>query len=141
MSLKGGCFCGRVRYEVQSDPFHGVKCHCRDCQMISGSGYLPLLWYKAGQIKIDDSKLKYFARTSDGETTVRHGFCEECSSPVLVKPTFDEMDVVFLVATTLDNPSIFTPRAEIWVSSAQHWDCLDESIEQVSTQRTGKLAR
>ena len=28
--LKGGCFCGRIRYETAGTPFHETNCHCSD---------------------------------------------------------------------------------------------------------------
>src|SRR4051794_30463033 len=37
MGLTGGCMCGAVRYELTSDPFDCGWCHCRTCQLNSGS--------------------------------------------------------------------------------------------------------
>jgi len=31
--LTGGCLCGAVRYELQSDPFDCGWCHCRTCPL------------------------------------------------------------------------------------------------------------
>ena len=140
MGLTGGCLCGKIRYTVEGDSMHALKCHCRDCQRISGSGYLPILWFRANQVKLNKGELRFYSRTSDRGSTVQHGFCGVCSTPVLLEPSFDGMDIVFLVAGTLDDPSIFSPKADLWVDSAQHWDCLDESIDQVPTQRTGRMA-
>ena len=141
MSMQGGCLCGQGRYEVEGSAFHAIKCHCRDCQLISGSGYLPLLWFQSSQIKVDEDSLKYFSRESERGPLSRHAFCAECSTPVLIRPTFDQMEVTLLVVSTLDDPSGFEPKAEIWVESAQDWDCLDSKIEHVPTQRTGKMAK
>ena len=30
--LQGGCFCGRIRYEVAGHPFHEANCHCSICR-------------------------------------------------------------------------------------------------------------
>ena len=35
--LPGGCLCGAVRYRLASAPFDGGWCHCRMCQLNSGS--------------------------------------------------------------------------------------------------------
>jgi hypothetical protein len=37
----GGCACGAVRYEITAEPIMMLKCHCRDCQRIIGSGTRP----------------------------------------------------------------------------------------------------
>ncbi|MGO9430932.1 GFA family protein [Rhodoblastus sp.] len=42
-SLKGGCLCGRIRYECGEQPIVQMICHCRDCQRASGSAYASLL--------------------------------------------------------------------------------------------------
>ena len=34
----GGCLCGTVRYQLNSEPFDSGWCHCRVCQHVSGSG-------------------------------------------------------------------------------------------------------
>jgi len=36
-SLAGGCLCGAVRYRLASAPFDAGWCHCRTCQLNSGS--------------------------------------------------------------------------------------------------------
>ena len=32
----GGCVCGAVRYECSAEPIMTLKCHCRDCQQVTG---------------------------------------------------------------------------------------------------------
>ena len=45
MSVKvpftGGCICGAVRYECTAEPVMTFKCHCRDCQHVTGGAYVP----------------------------------------------------------------------------------------------------
>jgi hypothetical protein len=35
----GGCACTAIRYECAALPLRMLNCHCRDCQMASGSAY------------------------------------------------------------------------------------------------------
>ena len=41
----GGCVCGAIRYECDAEPIMMFKCHCRDCQHVSGGGYAPVLLF------------------------------------------------------------------------------------------------
>ena len=36
MKLKGGCYCGELRYVAEGEPTLKAQCHCRECQYISG---------------------------------------------------------------------------------------------------------
>lgn len=35
--LKGGCFCGWVRYEVDNAPMQATACHCSICRCTSAA--------------------------------------------------------------------------------------------------------
>ena len=37
----GGCVCGAIRYECDAEPIMTFKCHCRDCQHVTGGAYAP----------------------------------------------------------------------------------------------------
>ena len=36
MNIKGGCYCGAVRYEFEGDVTATFQCHCRECQYFTG---------------------------------------------------------------------------------------------------------
>ena len=38
--LQGGCFCGRIRYEVAGTPFHETNCHCSICRRTTGAPFV-----------------------------------------------------------------------------------------------------
>ena len=38
--LKGGCFCGRIRYETAGTPFRETNCHCSICRRTSGAPFV-----------------------------------------------------------------------------------------------------
>jgi hypothetical protein len=45
--LKGGCFCGRIRYEAAGTPFHETNCHCSICRRISGAPFVT--WFSVSR--------------------------------------------------------------------------------------------
>jgi hypothetical protein len=41
LPFTGGCVCGAIRYECSAAPIMMFKCHCRDCQQVTGGGFVP----------------------------------------------------------------------------------------------------
>ena len=37
--LKGGCYCGAIKYEIHGKLLMFVNCHCPDCRKFSGSAF------------------------------------------------------------------------------------------------------
>ncbi len=44
MNLEGGCSCGAIRYKLTNTPLIVHACHCRDCQRVTGSGFVINIW-------------------------------------------------------------------------------------------------
>ena len=44
MNLEGGCSCGAIRYKLTESPLIVHACHCRDCQRVTGSGFVINIW-------------------------------------------------------------------------------------------------
>jgi len=116
--LTGGCRCGAVRYELKSDPFDCGWCHCRTCQLNSGSPAMvfasvpdgDLVWTKGGD------KVKSVASSSFGHRS----FCVECGTPFLMKVDHQPETVDFSVAT-LDDPDAIQPQFHIFWGSKVRW--------------------
>ena len=50
--LQGGCFCGRVRYEVTGIPFDETICHCSICRRTTGAAVCRLVQRQAVRVSI-----------------------------------------------------------------------------------------
>ena len=103
-SLDGGCACGSIRYECKAEPILAYKCHCRDCQRASGSGFLALLWVPSDKLDIIANEPRYYAVNADSGRQLKRGFCPQCGSNVMVQPSFT--DITFIgVYPNLAKPS------------------------------------
>jgi len=116
--LTGGCMCGAVRYQLKSDPFDCGWCHCRTCQLNSGSPAMvfasvpegDLEWTKGGD------KVKSARSSSFGHRE----FCGECGTPFLMKVDHQPETVDFSVVT-LDDPEAVAPGFHIFWRSKIGW--------------------
>jgi hypothetical protein len=118
--IKGGCLCGKIRYESNAQPVMVAICHCTHCQKQSGSAFSVNLGLPKGSLKfIKGETSVYQDKGSSGMPVYRH-FCSSCGSPiysdVAAVPQLD-----FLKSGTLDDVSWVKPSVSIWCESALNW--------------------
>lgn len=72
-------------------------------------------------------ELHFFEKPSDAGNTVSRGFCPNCGSAVY--STNSAMPgMVFVRASSLDDPDVFEPRMVVYTSRAPGWADIDESL-------------
>jgi hypothetical protein len=119
-SFTGGCACGAIRYEVNAEPIMMFNCHCRDCQFTTGSGFTPVVDVPAKAFKITKGSPRYYFTGHN-----KRGFCPECGSRLFGGESETGQGIA---ASSLDDPTLFKPQADIWTSDAQPWDAMDPKL-------------
>ena len=126
-SFTGGCHCGAVRYECTSRPLMMLNCHCRDCQQMSGGPYTPVVYVPAKAFRITKGTLRKYATPSDAGGENLRGFCGECGSHLTGAESERGLGIA---ASSLDDPSWFKPKMDLWTCDAQPWDMLDPQLQK-----------
>ena len=77
--IKGGCLCGKVRFEYSGNIEEIAMCHCSQCRQAQGGAF-------ATNSPVDSSKLKFSGQEfikefKSNENKVR-AFCQNCGSPL-----------------------------------------------------------
>ena len=118
MGMTGGCMCGSVRYELKSEPFDCGWCHCRTCQLSSGTPAQAFASLKRGDwvsTKGED-RIRMIRSSSFGQRY----FCGTCGTPLYV--TVDHQpDTLDFSVVTLDTPNAVPPEYHIFWSSKIDW--------------------
>ncbi len=117
--LKGGCLCGKVKYELQGEPLMTVICHCRDCQRQTGTSFSIVIGVAPENVKVEGVPEIYTTTGETGSEVHRH-FCSACGSPILSDATAS-FGVYFVKAGTLEDTSTLRPELEIFCDEAQQW--------------------
>jgi hypothetical protein len=126
LPITGGCLCGKVRYEISAKPISTANCHCRTCQKMSGSPYIAILLVPASAFTVTGDYKEFITVAASGNRMHR-SFCPECGSLLFVRNSgFPAIRPV--AATSLDDPGIFKPEKDMWVSDAQPWDIMDPKL-------------
>jgi hypothetical protein len=71
----GGCACGAIRYECTAEPIMMLKCHCRDCQRVTGGGFAAAVLVPAESFRLIRGQLRYHFTSSIRRGKHKRGFC------------------------------------------------------------------
>jgi len=120
VSITGGCLCGAVRYEVTAESAFGGNCYCTDCRRASGTGHCSHMGVPGDGYAVTGA-LKSFEKPADSGNVVARSFCPTCGSAV--HSTNSGMPgMIFVRASSLDDPSAFSPAMTVYASRAPEWD-------------------
>src|SRR5204862_7888581 len=123
----GGCVCGAVRYELTAKPILTLKCHCRDCQHITGSGFAPAFLVPAEAFRLTRGQLRYHLTPSIRRGKHKRGFCPECGSRITgggFERGASPLDGVLY--GRIDSPSLFQPKYS-------DFSCIAYPVDQTTT--------
>jgi hypothetical protein len=118
MGLTGGCMCGAVRYELQSEPFDCGYCHCRTCQLNSGAPVMAFASVANGDWLVTQGSDRIRRRRSS--SFAERLFCGACGTPLAIDYDIQPETFDFSVAT-LDDPDAIAPEFHIFWASKLSW--------------------
>jgi len=101
------------------------NCHCRDCQRATGTAFSAVVYVPAKGFKITKGSPRSFSTSSESGGHNKRGFCADCGSR-LFGGVSDEGQGIN--ASSLDDPSSFRPKFDIFTSDAQPWDQMDPKL-------------
>ena len=69
---QGGCLCGTVRYKTEGDPKYVGICHCRYCQLRTGSAFGISVYFDSGQVNVlqGNTSLKSFKYPTESSSVL-----------------------------------------------------------------------
>jgi len=128
--LQGGCFCGRIRYEVTGIPFHETNCHCSICRRTTGAPFVAWFSVRPSEFRWLSGRPSRF-RSS---TQATRSFCAHCGTQL----TFEDHgypDEIDVTTSSLNLPDAVPPRDHTHVSSRLPWIALADGLPQFSQAR------
>jgi len=83
---EGGCLCGEVRFEVSGQPELSGVCHCRYCQLRSGSALGVSVFFKKHNLRITRGSLKSYKFKTESGKEMNYQSCATCSTTLFWEP-------------------------------------------------------
>jgi hypothetical protein len=131
--LKGGCFCGQIRYETTGTPFHETNCHCANCRRTTGAP--SVAWFSVQRCEFrftlgEPTRFKSTPRAT-------RSFCSHCGTQL----TFETEDLpteIDVTTGSLDNPDEVPPKDDTWTRSRLSWVVLDDRLPKHQESPPGR---
>ena len=126
-TIKGGCLCRGVRYEVRGPFLRASHCHCSRCRKHSGAAMST-----QGRVRKNDFRLIQGAelvRVYRPDGGAVKAFCTTCGSS-LFGGTWPEGDEVSIRLGSVDGDPGIRPQYHTYVGSKAPWDEITDTLPQ-----------
>jgi hypothetical protein len=123
--LKGGCFCGGIRYEAGGTPFHLTNCHCSICRRTAGAPFVAWFSVPRLEFRLVQGTPTQFRSTPKG----MRSFCPRCGTQLTFEhdEASDEIDVT---TCSLDDPERLPPKDHLHTSTKLRWVKLADGLPE-----------
>lgn len=135
MSIDGGCLCGNVRFQC-AEEVGGGHCHCIDCRKTSGTGHGSHMIVPEPAFTVT-GEVRFFDKPADSGNLVSRGFCSNCGSAIYSRNS-RMPGLVFVRASSLDDPNEFKPQMVVYTDRAAVWDYMDSSLPRFAAMPTSE---
>lgn len=128
--LKGGCFCGRIRYEAAGTPFNETSCHCSICRRTTGAAFVTWFSVPRSQFRLVCGEPTRFQSSAKGTRS----FCPRCGTQL----TFEHQDLsaeIDVTTCSLDDPDALPPADHTRISSKLAWVKLADQLRAYQENR------
>ena len=126
-SMRGGCNCGAVAFEINADVADVFVCHCSICRRFTGSNGIAV-------VLIDNNAFRWLRGEDHIATWKKPGadwqcwFCRECGSPL---PGANDPSRTFVPAGSItEGGEGLRVAHHIWVGSKAAWDEIGDDGKQ-----------
>ncbi len=114
--IKGGCFCGAIRYEIDDVDYTVLNCHCSMCRRASGAPYVTWIVARVENFHLTKGEPAVLESSKKGS----RGFCNLCGTPVTCVNT-SHPDIIDVTLCSLDDPSAMKPTREFHADARLDW--------------------
>jgi len=128
--LKGGCYCGAIRYEADGTPLNETSCHCSICRRTSGAPFVAWFSVERDRFRFVSGQPSYFKSTAQAIRS----FCPRCGTQLTFQHE-DSAQEIDVTTCSLDDPHAAPPRDHTHTSSKLEWIKLADRLPEYRKRR------
>jgi hypothetical protein len=121
MKVQGRCHCGAITYEAQVEQGTVNICHCRDCQMLTGSVFRANIAAPADRFRLLSGTPRRYVKVADSGARRVHAFCEACGSPVYSCAVENPQSYSLRLGALDQREALGRPARQIWAKRRFSW--------------------
>lgn len=114
--MQGGCFCGKIRYEIADGDYLVANCHCQMCRKTSAAAFVSWIIVPKDAFEYSQGTPKKLQSSS----RACRDFCPDCGTP-LAFSTEERPDKIDITTGSLDNPELAVPTVDVHEESKLAW--------------------
>ncbi len=126
-TYSGSCFCGAVKYRLESAPMFVNCCHCTECRRQTGSAFAINAVIETDRITLLEGAPVPVTVPSESGRPHDIYRCPVCQS-ALWSDYGRRPGLRFVRVATLDDPSALPPQAHIFTRSKLSWVVLPPDV-------------
>ena len=125
MTVRGGCLCGGVRYEIDTTVDAPEHCHCGMCRKAHGAAFSTNAVVRSASLTIHDGA--GLLTEYESSPNRRKCFCSRCGSQLFIR-RIDRQDITVVTLGTLDDDPGSRPSRHVFTKSKAPWYDLDDAL-------------
>ena len=134
MKVQGRCHCGEITYEAEVEPGSVNVCHCRDCQLLSGTAFRAGIPAPADRFRILTGTPREYVKVADSGARRLHTFCGTCGSPVYSSAEHNPKSYTLRLGALSEPGALGRPAREIWTKRRLPWIAHFEGAQEAEGQ-------
>ena len=127
MPFRGGCLCGKLRYEINRKHLNAMHCYCGMCRKAHGGAFSTHVVLRPDQLRwlSDTSELQ----TYESSPQAYRKFCTNCGTHLLVHGQSGDGSYA-IPAGTLDGDPTLNIIGHMYTSELVSWYQIDDDLPQ-----------
>ncbi|HWP65355.1 MAG TPA: GNAT family N-acetyltransferase [Candidatus Limnocylindria bacterium] len=122
-TMRGGCFCGAVRYEIDGAPRQVSHCHCSMCRRTAGAPVVTWATYPLAAVRWTHGT----PATLRSSPPATRRFCSTCGT-ALAFHTAEEPEWIDVTVASMDDAASLWPDEHVWYEDRLPWLALDDDL-------------
>lgn len=134
--IRGGCMCGRIRYEIKDKPLGSMICHCSMCRRFSGAPFLAGTTFLTEKVTFTEGEPRYFQSSK----IAKRGFCSDCGTALIYQGLIGVWTKWTMIFTgSFDEPEKYPPTYHLGVESMMPWLDLHDDLPRTRSMDSPSL--